>query len=108
MGLPRGSMLRTLLVPFASVWLSVATAQASAWTASVDERDGLPTVSLGGAKVVSGAFVFWRKDWAWAEMTTALKIEAPYTITGRNEALGLDLSGRIRKASEHQLVWEFN
>ena len=76
-------------------------AHAGAWTASVDQREGLPVVSLGGATAVSSAFVFWRKDWAWAGMSTEFKVTAPfdYALTGRNEGLDLDLTGRIRKPS---------
>ena len=82
------------------VWLLAAPANAGAWTASVDQREGLPIVSLGGATAVSGAFAFWRKDWGWAGISTQFKVTSPldYALAGRIDGLDLDLTGRIRSA----------
>src|SRR5262245_15415279 len=91
------------------VWLLAAPADAGVWTASVDQREGLPVVSLGGSTAVSGTFAFWRKDWAWAGTSTQFKVTSPlnYTLAGRIDGLDLDLTGRIRSSGERQLAWEF-
>jgi hypothetical protein len=92
-----------------SGWLLAAPANAGAWTASVDQREGLPIVSLGGATAVSGAFAFWRKDWGWAGTSIQFKVTSAldYALAGRVDGLDLDLTGRIRSPGERQLVWEF-
>jgi hypothetical protein len=38
---------------------------AAPWIASVEQRNGLSAVSIGGASAVSADFVFWKKDWAF-------------------------------------------
>lgn len=83
---------------------------AASWRVSVDQRSGLPIVEMGGAAAVSGAFVFWQKNWTWADLTTQLKVIKPfeYAVTGRNQGLDLDVSGLVRKPSDRQLVWEFD
>jgi hypothetical protein len=83
---------------------------AASWTVSVDQRNSLPIISRGGAIAISSNFVFWKKDWVWAGLQSEFKVIAPfeYTIAGKNQALNFDLSGRVRKSSTQQLVWEFN
>jgi hypothetical protein len=83
---------------------------ASSWSVSVDERSGLPTLSKGGNVALSSAFVFWRADWVFADEQTELKVRAPfeYSIAGKNQPLNFDLAGRVTKASDRQLVWEFD
>src|SRR5437899_7489073 len=83
---------------------------ASSWIASVDQRSGLPILSMGGATAVSGDFVFWKKDWAWSGLSAEFKVLAPgrYVIAGRNQGLDFDLNARIAKASDRQLVWTFD
>ena len=102
----RRALLR--LLPLAAFSLCSATAAAS-WTASVDEREGLPSLSRGGASALSSTFVFWGKQWSWAHQPAGFKVVGPfeYTVAGRNQALGFDLTGRARKSSERQIVWEF-
>jgi Cellulase (glycosyl hydrolase family 5) len=83
---------------------------AAPWIASVDQDEGLPTVSIGGAVVASGKFVFWRKDWAWSGLATSFKVLAPfnYEVSGKNQGLNFDLNARITKPSDRQLVWAFD
>ena len=59
---------------------------ATPWTVSADQRNGLPVVSIGGATAMSSTFVFWRKDWAWAGLSTEFKVLAPfeYAIVSKN------------------------
>ena len=96
-------------ISLAAYLLSNATF-AAPWTASVDEREGLPAISRGGTRVLSSAFVFWGKNWDWAGQQTEFRIVAPfdYSIVGKNRALDFDLTSRIRKSSSQQLAWEFD
>ena len=90
-----------------SLCVVACNASAAGMTASVDQREGLPSLSLGGASVMSSAFVFWGKNWKWAQLKTQFKVVAPfdYTISGTDQLLNFDLSGRITKSSDRQLVW---
>jgi hypothetical protein len=83
---------------------------ADAWIASVDQRNGLPIISIGGVKALSSQFVFWGKNWAWAGMSSEFKVVAPfeYSIVGNDHALNFELKGNVRKPSNQQLVWEFD
>ncbi len=83
---------------------------AATWTASVDDRNGLPLVSKGGAAAVTSDFVFWGKDWQWAGPSTHFKIDAPfqYEVTGESAPLNLHLSGRVGKSSSRELRWTFD
>jgi hypothetical protein len=83
---------------------------AGSWSAGVDERSGLPTLSKGGQVALSGTFEFWRANWVFADQHTDFKVRAPfdYAIAGRNPALDFDLAARIAKISERQLRWEFD
>jgi hypothetical protein len=101
--------VRICIVALAAYCTS-GVAGAASWTASVDEREGLPSLSKGGTTAVSSAFAYWGKNWAWAGQQTEFKVTGPfeYSIAGRNPALNFDLAGRIRKASDRQLVWSFD
>src|SRR5262245_9663781 len=83
---------------------------AAPWVASVDQRQGLPTVSIGGAVAASSGFVFWQKDWAWTDLSTSFKVLGPfsYELSGKNLGLSFDLNARITRPSERQLVWTFD
>jgi len=101
-------------VPLRAVALAACllcrTAAAGSWTAEVDDRQGLPVVSEGGAVAVSGAFAFWGGNWTWAEPHVRLKVTAPFTysVAGKNKLLDLDLSTRIERFSSHRLRWIFD
>lgn len=94
---------------FAAILLG-SSAAAATWVASVDERQGLPAISRGGASALSSAFGFWGGNWAWAGQQTEFKVVAPfeYTVAGSNQALRFHLASRIRKVSARQLVWRFD
>ena len=79
-------------------------------TASVDQRDGLPGLSLGGGSAMSSQFVFWGKNWTWAGLVTQFKVVAPfeYAISGTDQALNFGLSGRVTMPTNRQLVCEFD
>jgi hypothetical protein len=85
-------------------------AYAALWTASVDERNGLPTLSKGGATAITSDFVFWGKNWQWAGLDTHFEVVAPfeYLITGRSAALNLNLSSRVKKPAPERLMWTFD
>src|SRR5262245_52333234 len=85
-------------------------AWAASWIASVDHREGLPAVSIGGATALSSNFVFWRKDWAWSGLSTNFNVLSTfsYTVDGKNQGLNFDLHARVNKTSERQLAWAFD
>ena len=89
--------------------LSTASCAAS-WTASVDQRNALPSLSLGGSKALLSDFVFWRKNWAWTDIAMDFKVLAPfeYRVAGKNQALNFDLIAQVTKPSSRELVWEFD
>jgi hypothetical protein len=97
-----------LIFPLACL-LSTGTCAAS-WTASVDQRNGLPSVSLSGSTALSSDFVFWGKNWVWADMATDFKVVEPfeYRVAGKNQTLNFDLTVRVTKPSSRQLVWQFD
>jgi len=85
-------------------------ANAASPSVSVSQRDGLPTVTMGGGNAMTGQFVFWAEDWKWAQMGTHVEIAAPfkYTISGADKLLNLGLSGRVSKTSDRRLTWDFD
>ena len=93
-----------------AAYLLANAASAASWTASVDQQQGLPAISRGGASALSSAFVFWGKNWAWAHQQAEFKVVAPfeYFVAGKNQALNFDLVSRIKKSPNQQLVWEFD
>lgn len=93
-----------------SLCVFASNAGAVALTASVNEPEGLPGLSLGGGSAMSSGFVFWGKNWTWAGLNTQFKVVAPfeYAISGIDQPLNLDLSGRVTKPSDRQLVWTFD
>lgn len=93
-----------------AAYLLSNAALAASWSASVDQREGLPAISRGGAAALSSNFAFWGKNWAWAGQEAEFKVVAPfeYSDVGKNRALDFDLVGKIRKSSNQQLVWEFD
>lgn len=101
------SLLR--LASLAAYSISSA-AFAASWTVTVDQQEGLPALSRGGASALSSNFVFWSKDWAWAGLQTQFTVAAPfeYSVIGKNQALNFDLSSQIRKPSTQQLIWNFD
>jgi len=83
---------------------------AASWTVNVGEEAGLPVLTKGGATAFSSNYAFWAANWKWADQRTDFKVIAPfdYSVLGKNQALNFDLSGRIRKPSNKQLVWTFD
>ena len=41
-------------------------------------RNGLPAILKGGGAAISSDFVFWGKNWAWANLSKVFKVVAPY------------------------------
>ena len=78
-------------------------------TVRVGQRDGLPEATLGGVSALSSSFVFWRKDWAWAGLSSKVGVIEPnrYVVSGRSEPLHLDMRARVRKVGDRKLVWNF-
>ena len=106
--LSRICALIVLFLPFASVHPTIALA--APLTVSVDQRSGLPSLSLGGGSAMTSQFVFWADNWSWAELTTRFKVVAPfeYAVFGTDRGLGFNLSGSISKNSQKQLTWTFD
>jgi hypothetical protein len=84
--------------------------EASPWQAGADEQQALPSMSLGGVRALTSSYAFWGRDWAWASPATSVKSTGPlqYSSETKVPALHLDLSARIHKATDRQLVWEFD
>jgi hypothetical protein len=80
------------------------------WTVSADDQAGLPSLSKGGAEALASRFTFWGTDWVWAAQQTEFKVIGPfeYSITGKNSALNLDLTGHVTQASARRMVWQFD
>lgn len=97
-------------IVFVSLWATAGNAAAVPLTASVDDHAGLPSLSVGGGSAMSSQFVFWGNNWTWAPLKTQFKVVAPfeYGISGTDQALNFNLSGRITKQSNRQLVWVFD
>lgn len=87
--------------------ISVSLAHASNWIVSIDERSGLPTLSVGGTSAITPNWVFWGANWSWADTQIGFKLMEPYryTVKGSNRTLGFDLKADIRKDSDRKLVW---
>ncbi|MCP4618202.1 MAG: cellulase family glycosylhydrolase [Bradyrhizobium sp.] len=96
------------LIICAAAILPVADAWAAPWTVSVDERNGLPTIGIGGAPAMTTEFAFWGSNWRWADTQPAFRVVGPfdYVFTAQNSVLQLDLRGTIRRQSEQQLRYE--
>lgn len=101
-GVVRCALLLTCVVA-----LTLASAaRANPWTVSVDERNGLPTIAIGGATAMTPEFVFWGQNWSWAGTMPTFRVVGPfdYAMTAQNTALGLDLRASIRKQSEQHTL----
>ncbi|NIE74741.1 glycosyl hydrolase family 5 [Pantoea sp. Ap-967] len=98
----RASVLLALLLPLAA-W-------ATPWTASVDERNGLPSVTRGGGPAMVARFDFWGSDWSWTGMGTEFKVDGPfqYSLKGKNPQLEFDLTATIAKPQAQTLSWDFD
>ncbi|MBM6447116.1 MULTISPECIES: glycosyl hydrolase family 5 [Pseudomonas] len=82
---------------------------ASGWVASVDERNGLPTLMRGGSPAVTTTFSFFGRSWDWTYLQTEFKTNGPYryTLAGKNTALDFDLNAQIQKQDPQSLTWKF-
>ncbi|MBK5008104.1 cellulase family glycosylhydrolase [Pseudomonas sp. S32] len=83
---------------------------ATAWQVSVDESNGLPTVTRGGGPVMTAKFDFWAGNWSWTAFQTAFKVDGPYqySLQGQNKALDFDLQASIGKEQPQTLGWAFD
>ncbi|MNG72667.1 hypothetical protein D3C79_310960 [compost metagenome] len=83
---------------------------ASAWVVSVEEQNGLPSITRGGGPVMKSKFDFWGEDWSWTGFYTALKVQAPYSyaLLGKSKDLDFDLKASIDKPQEKTLTWQFD
>jgi hypothetical protein len=99
-----------LLFIIALVFMPAVATCATSWDLSVDERNGLPALSIGRASAMSSDFAFWGKNWAWAGLDTKFKITAPYaySITGINRALNFSLNAHIERTSNQGLRWDID
>ena len=100
----RASWLVALLAVPALAWSS------SEWTVSVDEQNGLPSVSRGGGPAMQARFDFWGGDWSWTGFGTAFKVNAPYryTLNGKNPQLDFELAAEITQPQPQTLSWAFD
>ncbi len=80
---------------------------AGTWNVRLDEDTGLPRLSKGGNGVMSSSFVFFDKNWEWANLDSDLKISSPgqYLLKGTNKLLGFDFNANISKVSSQQMTW---
>lgn len=107
---PAGRTARIFLTMLLFFVLHQHVMGGQAWQASVQELNGLPLITKGGGDVVSASFIFWGKDWSYANFEPRLTNVSPgtYRLKGRNEDLGFDLDARITRASGQQLVWDID
>jgi hypothetical protein len=105
-----GMRARLWIVLTTALLLFAGAADAAPWTVTVDERNGLPAVAIGGAPAMASDFVFWSGNWTWTDLTTSLGVVRPfeYVVTGKNQVLGFDLAERIRRPSSTHLVFEID
>ena len=89
------------------LWATASYANAIPLTASVDQREGLPRLSIGGGNAMSSQFLFWGRNGTLAQLTNQFEVIAPfeYMVFGEDQALNFDLSALIAKSSNQQLVW---
>lgn len=89
--------------------ISLQTQAADSWKASVDENNGLLTISTGGSNLLTSSFVFFGQKWAWAGQETNFKIIAPgqYNQKGSNKLLGFNLNADISTPSGNKISWVF-
>ncbi len=80
------------------------------WQVSVDEQNGLPTVTYGGGPVMKAKFDFWAANWSWTGFYTDFKVNGPYqyTLLGKNKELDFDLKADVRKEQAQTLSWAFD
>lgn len=104
------TLLRRIhMLPLLILALCPLSSKASDWTASVDERSGLPMLTRDGKQVVSSALAFWGSNWSWADMPTNFNVTAPYNyvLTGANKTLDVDLQADIHKVGGQKIIWNF-
>jgi len=101
--------MRSLLCLLTLLFIS-SHAVAGAWVLAVDEREGLPMLTVGGASAVSANFAFWGANWAWAGPATKFKVVKPYSyaISSSIPALGLALEANAMRLTDNLLAWRFN
>ncbi len=87
-----------------------AASLAAAWSASVNDSNGLPKLSRAGADVLTSNFAFWAANWQWADMPLRFRVLAPleYSLQGNNKTLAFDLLAKVKKTAERRLTWEFD
>lgn len=96
----------------ASALLALVLLPLPAWTAewsvSVDQSNGLPSLTRGGGPVMASRFDFWGADWSWTGFYTALKVNAPYaySLMGKSKDLDFDLTATIAKPQAQTLSWD--
>ena len=100
---------------FAAIFAVVAifsgeTATAAPWQLRVDDGTGLPAVTLGGAPAISGSFMFWGKNWAWAGFRPEFKINGPYeySLSGVSRSLDLSINAQITRPAPKRLLWNID
>lgn len=108
-GIGASAVMRTLApLLCAATLMHTPAARAAPWTVSIDERNGLPTLAIGGATAMTPEFVFFGRNWSWAGTSATFRVVGPldYAITAQTAALGLDMRGTIRRESERRLKFE--
>lgn len=87
-----------------------SNAMAAPWLASVSEKEGLPLLTKDGATALSASYAFWAANWKWADQRTDFKVIAPfdYSVAGKNQTLNFDLSARITRSTNKQMIWKFD
>ena len=78
-------------------------------TVTVNEKQGLPEMTIGGKAIITSNFLFFGNNWAWADTQTNFKIESPlkYAIQGQNQSLGFTLNADIGKVNATSMQWNF-
>jgi hypothetical protein len=102
--------LRRPLIVLVTLWAAASAASTVPLTASVDDHQTLPSLSVGGVQAMSSRYDFWQKNWGWAGLRLESRVVAPfeYVVSGTNRKLNFELYGHVTKSSDRQLVWDFD
>src|SRR5690242_8271010 len=100
---PRQRMKQALRRAFVfALFVVPLSALGSGFEARVDEREGLPVVTRGGAPVVTSNYAFWRKGWSWSGQQTKFTVHNPFDYSTETNNAGLDfqLATRVKRPKD--------
>ncbi len=103
--------LKQIKLTFLLLFLIINDSNAgNSWTARINEKDGLPIVSIGGADVITGKYLFFDKNWSWTstQFTFSTEPAGDYIVNGRNRDLGFTFLNKITKSKNNEITWNLD